>query len=329
MSKCLEAQMPSLLQRLGMGLGEAAQTLGKVGLDRQREERLEKARAAAQKSSQEFTTSERKAGQEFTAAENIVNRQTRKDEIANAQTYGTDEREGGESFRTGEREGGQDYRTSEREASQQFTSSESSKQIDARIQAATKKAATTLKEEEFYAPVIDEFTGGVTRASKTGKIYRLDMIKNEWIQLGTGTPIVNDDTKALDKSFGEKIANRQAKAFNFDSTDFPLFKTKERAAEAIAQFRSNARKEGKVDEFDTELASKGFDYINELAGGVKNTTEEPSTKPPTEQTSASRIDTALERAKKLGMTEEEALTMMLNDPRAEMDSKEIQRRLGI
>jgi hypothetical protein len=61
--------MPSLLQRLGMGLGEAAQTIGKVGLDQQREDRLAKARAASQKSSQEFATSERIAGQEFASAE--------------------------------------------------------------------------------------------------------------------------------------------------------------------------------------------------------------------------------------------------------------------
>jgi hypothetical protein len=277
MSKCLEAQMPSLLQRLGMGLGEAAQTLGKVGLDRQREDRLAKARSESQKSSQEFTTSERIAGQEFTA-------------------------------------------------------SESSKKIDSRIEAAVTKAKNTFSDEEFFEPVVDLLTGGMTLTSKKGRVFELNQTTNKFERIGTGEIQVNEDTKALDVAFGNKIAARQAKAFNLDSTDFTIFKTQDAAAEAATQFRINARKDGTLDEFDTEVAKKGFDYINELAGGVKDTSTKSTTTKSTDttsSTSSARIDTALERAKKLGMTEEEALTMMLNDPRAEMDSKEIQRRLGI
>jgi hypothetical protein len=267
--------MPSLLQRLGMGLGEAAQTMGKIGLDQQREDRLAKARAAAQKSSQEFATSERIAGQEFRAEE-------------------------------------------------------STKQIDSRAEAALSKAKASFGEEEFFAPIIDEFSGGITIASKTGKIYELNQTTNTFEPLGTGEVQVNEDTKALDVAFGNKIAARQAGAFSLDSTDFTVFKTQDAAAEAVTRFRTNARKEGRLDEFDTELAKKGFDYINELAGGAKSTPAKPDVaKPATSQTSASRIDTALSRAKAMGMTETEALTMMLNDPRAEMDSKEIQKRLGI
>ena len=266
--------MPSLLQRLGMGLGEAAQTVGKIGLDQKREDRLAKAKAASQKSIQEFATSERIAGQEFRA-------------------------------------------------------SESSKQADSRVKAALTKAKASFKEEEFFEPVVDQFTKDMTISSKSGKVFKLNSETNMFERVGTGEVRVNEDTKALDVAFGKKIADRQASRLSLDSTDFTVFKTEEAAAEAIAVFRTNARKEGKLDEFDTELAKKGFDYINELAGSAKSTPAKPPAKPPAKQTSVSRIDTALARAKAMGMTEEEALTMMLNDPRAEKDSKEIQKRLGM
>jgi hypothetical protein len=269
--------MPSLLQRLGMGLGEAAQTIGKVGLDQQREDRLAKARAASQKSSQEFATSERIAGQEFASAE-------------------------------------------------------SSKQIDSRIEAAVTKAKDTFSDEEFFEPVVDILTGGMTLTSKKGRVFELNQTTNKFERIGTGEIQVNEDTKALDVAEGNEIAATQAKAFNLDSTDFPVFGTQKAAAKAVTQFRINARKAGTLDEFDTQLAAKGFDYINELAGNIKDTSTKSTTTKSTDttsSTSSARIDTALARAKKLGMTEEAALTMMLNDPRAQMDSKEIQRRLGI
>ena len=263
--------MPSLLQRLGMGLGEAAQTIGKVGLDQQRENRLAKSQASLQKSRQTFETSERVAGQDFRAAESL-------------------------------------------------------KKVDADINAAVTKAKASFGEEEFFEPVTNEFTGGMTLTSKTGKVFELNQTTNMFERIGTGEIQVNEDTKALDVAFGKKIAARQAKAFSLDSSDFTIFKTEDAAAEAITQFRTNARKEGRLDAFDTELTSKGFDYINELAGGAKSA---PTKSTAESKTSVSRIDTALARAKDMGMTEEEALTMMLNDPRAQIDAKEIQKRLGI
>lgn len=204
--------MPSLLQRLGKGLGEGLVTVGKIGLEEQREARLAKLR---------------------------------------------------EGHRAGAAKEEREFRTGEREASEKFKASEAEKDRQARLQAATTKGA---KPDKVKKEETDELTGRSVITFESGKQLEYDPETDTYKARGKGMADLSEESKAEDMAWGEKVANRQAGIFSGDEADFPHFKSEERAAEAAAQFRSNARREGKLEEFDTQFAKKGWNYIQELAG---------------------------------------------------------------
>jgi hypothetical protein len=259
--------MPSLLQRLGMGLGQAAETLGKIGLERQREDRLAKLQAAAQQSNQAFSTSERMAGQEFDAGEKQKDRDARLAELKTS-TAGKE--------KTG-----------------------------------TWRLSTN---DEGVKSLVNDLTGEVKDYDEETDSFKI---------LGAGKPASTDETKAEDQSWGAKVASREASLFSSDATDFPIFKSEDKAAEAAAQFRSNARKAGKLDEFDTQYAKKGFEYINELAGQLNKSKGSTST-----NSEMSQLDTAIQRGAKLNMSEEDVLNKLLANPNTKPFHEEIKKRLA-
>lgn len=152
----------------------------------------------------------------------------------------------------------QEFKTSERESSQDFER-----------EMAKNKTKSARPDEVQGTPVVDEMTGKVRTTYKSGRMTEYDPETDTTRDLGQGKGALTDESKAEDKDWAEKMANREAGLFSGDTSDFPLFKSEEKAAEAAAQFRSNARKDGTLDEFDTEFAKQGWKYIQDLAGGTK------------------------------------------------------------
>ncbi len=208
--------MPSLLQRLGQGLGQGLQIAGQMGLEEQREKRLAKIREQA-------ASSARKEDQAF--------------------------------------------RTSEREAGQAFQK-----------EMATLKGASTAKPDKVKSETTDEMTGRSTITFESGKQLDYDPETDAYTTRGKGTGTVSEASKGEDIAWGEKMANREAGLLSGDEADFPYFKDETKAAEAAAQFRSNARTAGTLEEFDTEFAKRGWSYIQELAGGDTTTATKPADK---------------------------------------------------
>ena len=201
--------MPSLLQRLGQGLGQGMQMVGQMGLEEQREKRLAAIR-------------EKSAGT------------ARKEE---------------QTFRTGEREAGQEFQK----------------------EMATLKGEKPAAADKVKFRDVNEDTGKTIITYESGKREEWDPETDTTRELGKGKGTVSEESKGEDISWGEKMANRQAGLMSGDESDFPFFKDETKAAEAASQFRSNARKAGTLDDFDTEFAKRGWGYIQELAGGDTST----------------------------------------------------------
>jgi len=204
--------MPSLLERIGRGLGQALTTVGTMSLEEQREARLAKMR---------------------------------------------------EGYRAEAAKDEQAFRKSEREATQEFQAAEAEKDRQSRLSATEAKGT---KPDKVKSETTDELTGKSTITFESGKQLDYDPETDTYKVRGEGEAEISDESKAEDMKWGEQMANRQAGYFSGDESDFPYFKSEERAAEAAAQFRSNARKAGTLDEFDTEFAKRGWEYIQELAG---------------------------------------------------------------
>lgn len=151
------------------------------------------------------------------------------------------------------------FRTSEREASQEF-------------QLKLAGAKSDDKPDKVKFKDIDDMTGKTVITYESGKREEYDPETDITTTLGAGKGELTEESKNEDTEWGEKMANREAGFFSGDTSDFPIFKDETKAAEAATQFRSNARKSGKLDEFDTEFVKKGWSYIQELAGGTTEKT---------------------------------------------------------
>lgn len=267
--------MPSVFQRIGTGLGKAAETYGKISLEEQRQARLKKFREQASKKDREFRSSE-----------------AEKDRKS---------------------------RDAHREDQQQFTAAENAKLRSARLESTAQTKPIKVKSER-----LDEETGMTVLTMEDGTQRSYDPETDTYTELGKGKPKVSEASMDEDKEWARKQASSVASYFSSDETDFPIFKSEERAAEAAAQFRNNARAAGKLREFETNFAKEGWTYIQNLAqadssgnSGVITTT---STQP-------SRIDNFVSAATSRGMSEKDVLEALLKDPRAKDDHDEIRRRL--
>ena len=169
-----------------------------------------------------------------------------------------------ETSRSAAAQESREFSTSERKASEKFTASEKALDRDARLQGRESQDKVKFRD-------IDEMSGKTTITYESGRREEYDPETDTTRSLGEGKAKLSDESKGEDKTWGEKMANREAGTFSGDASDFPLFKSEEKAAEAAAQFRSNARRKGTIDKFDTEFAKRGWSYIQELAQPVDET----------------------------------------------------------
>ena len=180
-----------------------------------------------------------------------------------------------EQFSSGEAGTQRDFTTGERVASEEFQAKESALDRASREKAAEAKGTSSAKPDKVKFRTTDEDTGKTTLTMESGEELEHDPETDTYKVKGEGKGDLSDEAKGLDIAWGEKMANRQAGFFSGDESDFRVFKTEEKGAEAATQFRNNARKAGTLDEFNTEFAKKGWKYIQELAGD----TVEPKTTP--------------------------------------------------
>lgn len=214
--------MASLLERIARGAGEGLKLVGQMGLEEQRQARLDKmkeaSRAVTAKEGREFETRERKASETFRASESALDRK-------------------------------------------------------ARVEASKVKGA---KPDTVKFRDTDDMSGKTIITYESGKREEYDPQTDTTRILGKGKGKLTEESKGVDVKWGKKMAARESGYLSFDESDFPLFKSEEKAAEAAAQFRSNARRAGTIDEFNTKFAKKGWSYIQELAGD--GTTAKPTAK---------------------------------------------------
>ncbi|MEE8115385.1 MAG: hypothetical protein V3T23_13655 [Nitrososphaerales archaeon] len=164
-----------------------------------------------------------------------------------------------EKIRSGEAKTEREFRISEREAAQKFRAGESK---------LTREATAAV--DEVTDTKTDDY-GNITTTYRSGRMELWTKATDKITVLGKGQPGTTDESEAEDLDWGKAKAARQAGWLSRDKSDFTYFKTEERAAEAAARFRMNARKAGTLDEFDTEFAKSGWKYIQELASGDKET----------------------------------------------------------
>lgn len=170
-----------------------------------------------------------------------------------------------QEFQSGATKQQQEFRSGEAGAQREFAAGENEKDRQSRISLASKKAGE--KPDQVLKTAVDEMTGIETITFKSGKQVDYDPESDTSTVRGEGKGKLSEESIAADKDWADKMANREAGTFSGDEADFPVFKSEEKASEAAAQFRNNARKAGTLDDFDTEFAKKGWGYIQELAGG--------------------------------------------------------------